>query len=138
MSQSDYIKYRKISTQLKLDASRNQLPVFDSSTYLDYKDYVLENTIVDTNITYNMLIPSGKQIVFGMERRVNNCPTTYECVNTNKRANRTPLPHVYYTPKNAPLNWKQKKNAAWLKTPCNCCLHSKNTLKNICKCKTGV
>ena len=138
MSQSDYIKYRKISTQLKLDASRNQIPVFDSSIYLDYKDYVLENTIVDTNITYSMLQPSGKQIVFGMERRVNNCPTTYECVNTNKRANRVPMPQVYYTPKYTPLTWKQKKNAAWLKTSCNCRLHSKNTLKNICKCKTSV
>ena len=138
MSQSDYIKYIKISTQLKLDASRNQLPVFDSSTYLDYKDYVLENTINDTNITYNMLTPSGKQIVFNMERRVTNCPTTYECINTNKRANRVPMSQIYYTPKYIPLNWKQKKNAAWLKTPCNCCLNSKNTLKNICKCKTSV
>ena len=69
MSQSDYIKHLKTSTQLKLDASRNQLPVFDSSVYLDYKEYVIENTVIDTNITYNMLLPSNKQIIFGMEKK---------------------------------------------------------------------
>lgn len=138
MSQSDYIKHLKLSTQLLLDAGKNKLPVFDSSVYLDYKDYVLENTIVDTNITYSTLTPSGKQIVFGMERNVTNCPTTYECVNTNRRANRTPLPSVYYTPTPQPLNWKEKKNAKWLKTPCDCRLNSKNTLRNICKCKISI
>ena len=138
MSQSDYIKHIKISTRLQLDASRNQLPVFDSSTYLDYKDYVLENTITNSKVVYNLLNPSGKQIVFGMERRVNNCPTTYECINTNKRLNRTPMSSIYYTQKPQPLTWKQKKNASWLKKPCNCKINSINTLKNICKCKEGV
>jgi len=136
MSQSDYIKFVKTSSRLRLDASRNQLPVFDSSTYLDYKEYVLENTIPNNKIVYHMLKPIGKQIVFDMELKTANCPTTYECINTNKRANRKPLPPIYYTPKSQPLNWKQKKNAAWLKTPCNCCLNSVNTLRNVCKCKT--
>ena len=137
MSQSDYIKYLRISNQLRLDASRNQPPVVDSSTYLDYKEYVLENTIVDNNISYNLLTPSGEQIVFGIERRPQNCPKIRQCINTNLRANRKPLPSVYFTPTPQPLNWRQKKNASWKKNGCICCLDSVKTLQNICKCKTA-
>jgi hypothetical protein len=32
MSQSDYLKYLKVSTQLSLDASKNQPPVYNPST----------------------------------------------------------------------------------------------------------
>jgi hypothetical protein len=137
MSQSDYIKYLRVSNQLRLDASRNQTPVFNASTYLDYKEYVLENTIVDKNICYSLLTPSGEQIVFGMERRPKNCPKTYECVNTNLRANRKALPTVYFTPTPQPLNWKQRKNAPWLKNGCICSLDSIKTLKYVCRCKTA-
>ena len=137
MSQSDYVKYRRISTQLLLDASKNQLPVMSSTNYLDYKEYVLENTIKNTSVISNLLTPSGEQIIFNMEKRAAKCPTTYECVNTNKRANRTPLSTVFFTPVPQPLNWKQKKNASWLKNECNCCLNSVKTLRNICKCKTS-
>ena len=84
------------------------------------------------------MTPAGEQIVFGMERKTTNCPTTNECKNTNNRANRVPLPSVYYTPKPIPLTWKQKKNASYLKTGCNCKLHSVRTLKYACKCKTSV
>jgi hypothetical protein len=77
MSQSDYIKYRRISEQLQLDASKNQLPVMTQTNYLDYKEYVLENTIKSTSIVYNLLTPSGEQIVYVMEKRAATCPTTY-------------------------------------------------------------
>lgn len=137
MSQSDYIKYRRISTQLSLDASRNQMPVTSSTNYLDYKEYVLENTIQNKNIIYNLITPTNEQIIFNMERRTANCPTTYECVNTNKRSNRVPLSQVYFTPKPQPLNCKQKKNAPWLKNGCICKLNSVKTLRYICKCKTS-
>ena len=137
MSQSDYIKYRRISVQLQLDASRNQLPVMTSTNYLDYKEYVLENTIKSSSIVYNLLTPNGEQIVFGMEKRPANCPTTYECINTNKRLNRKPLPSVYFTPTPQPLNWEQKKNAKWQKNGCICALNSVNTLRYICNCKLG-
>jgi len=135
MSQSDYIKYRRISVQLQLDASKNQLPVMNSTNYLDYKEYVLENTIKSNSVIYNLLTPSGEQIVFGMEKRTAGCPSTYECINTNKRANRVPLPSVYFTPKPQPLNWEQKKNANWQKNECICGLNSVRTLRYVCKCK---
>ena len=113
------------------------MPVTSSTNYLDYKEYVLENTIQNKNIIYNLITPTNEQIIFNMERRTANCPTTYECVNTNKRANRVPLSQVYFTPTPQPLNWRQKKNAPWLKNGCICKLNSVKTLRYICKCKTS-
>jgi hypothetical protein len=136
MSQSDYLKYLRVSTQLSLDASKNQLPVFDPSIYLNYKEYVLENTIKNNNITYNLIKPDKEVIIFDMEKNPNNCPTTYECINTNNRKNRIPMSNVYFTPKYQPLSWKQKKNAYWEKNSCICKLNSINSLRYICSCKT--
>jgi len=131
MSQSDYIKYRRISEQLQLDASKNQLPVMTQTNYLDYKEYVLENTIKSNSVVYNLLTPSGEQIVFGMEKRAANCPTTYECINTNKRLHRVPLPSVYFTPTPQPLNWFQRKK--WQNNGCICKLNSVISLPYVCK-----
>jgi hypothetical protein len=139
MSQSDYLKYLRVSTQLSLDASKNQLPVFDPSKYLNFKEYVLQNTIKDaSSVTYNLIRSSGEVLIFDIERNPINCPTTYECINTNKRSNRIPMPGVYFTPTAQPLNWKQKKHALWKKNGCVCQLNSINTLRNICNCKTKV
>jgi hypothetical protein len=138
MSQSDYLKYLRVSTQLSLDASKNHLPIFDPSTYLNYKEYVLENTIENDNIIYNLIKPAGEKIVFDIERNPKNCPTTYECINTNKRLNRIPMSSVYFTPTSQPLNWKQKKNASWKKNGCICQLNSVKTLRYVCNCKIKV
>jgi|LauGreSBDMM110SN_4_FD.fasta_scaffold70706_2 hypothetical protein len=136
MSQSDYIKYLRVSTQLLLDSSKNQLPVFTSKDYLEYKEYVLENTIKNTKIINNLLTPSGEQIIFGIERKTNDCPSMNFCKNTNLRLNRKPLSNVYFTPTPQPLNWKDKKNASWKKNGCICSLNSMNTIKYVCNCKT--
>jgi len=129
MSQSDYIKYLRVSNQILLDSSKNQMPVLNSKDYLEYKEYVLENTIKNSNIIYNLLTPSGEQIIFDMERRTKNCPTMPFCSKTNTRLNRKPLSNVYFTPTYQPLNWKMKKNR------CICSLNSINTLKYVCNCK---
>jgi hypothetical protein len=134
MSQSDYIKYLRVSKQL-LDSTKNQLPVFNSKDYLEYKEYVLENTIKNSNIIYNLLTPSGEQIIFDMERRTTNCPSIPFCKNTNTRLNRKPLSNVYFTPKPQPLNWKLRKNASWKENGCVCSLNSINTLNYLCNCK---
>jgi hypothetical protein len=138
MSQSDYLKYLRVSTQLSLDLSKNITPILNPSTYLDYKEYVLENTIINDSITYNLIKPDGEVIIFDIQRDPNNCPTTQECINTNNRLNRTPMPTVYFTPRTQPLNWKQKKNAPWKKNHCLCKLNSINTLRFICSCKTKI
>ena len=138
MSQSDYLKYLRVSTQLSLDASKNQPPVFDPSTYLNYKQYVLQNTIKNTSITYNLIKPVGKVLIFDIEKNPTNCPSTYQCINTNNRLNRIPMSNVYFTPTPQSLNWQQKKDASWKKNGCICQLNSINTLHNICNCKTTV
>lgn len=136
MSQSDYIKHLRVSTKLLLDSSRNQLPVFTSQDYLEYKEYVLENTIQNSKIINNLLTPNGEQIIFNMERKTTNCPTMLLCKNTNKRLNRKPLSNFYFTPQ--PLNWKIKKSLSesLFNKGCICSLKSKNTLKYVCNnCK---
>ena len=138
MSQSDYIKYKRVSTQLYLDASYNQSPVFTAQTYLDYEQFQLENTIKNWSNNYRLMTPSGEQIVFNMEKRVSKCPTFQICSGTNIRPNRVPLPQVYFTPKNLPLNWRKKNKASNLKNECICSLNSINTLKYACRCKTAV
>jgi len=138
MSQSDYLKYLKVSTQMSLDANKNQLPIFEPSTYLNYKEFVLQNTIKNTNITYNLIKPIGEVIVFDIEKNPINCPTINECINTNNRLNRKPMSSVYFTPKIQPLNWEQRKNAIWKKNGCVCNIHSVKSLQFVCNCKTKV
>jgi hypothetical protein len=139
MSQSDYIKYKRVSTQLYLDANNNESPVFTSQNYLDYAQFTLENNTVNLCNTYNLMTPSTSQIVFNMEKQkeTTNCPSMLICKNTNRREHRIPLPSVYFTPTPQPLNWYEKKHAKWLKNGCICSLNSINTLRYICNCKTS-
>jgi len=149
MSQSDYIKYKKVSTVLSVDnrSTRNKLqPVLNSQEYSDYKEYVLENTILNSKTVYRRVVPSTLQVVLDMEKKksvvqnmgtsLSNCPSFLLCKSTNLRKNRVPLLGSRFTPQ--PLNWQQTKNASWKKTGCNCILDSKYTDENICKCKSAV
>lgn len=148
MSQSDYIKYKKVTTVLAVDKGTAQPPVLDSQKYSDYKEYVLENTVANSKLVYRRIVPSNTQIVLDMEKKksaVQNmgtstvvCPSFLLCKNTNQRKNRVPLSSVYFTPIPQPLNWQQTKNASWKKTGCKCILDSKYTNANICSCKLAV
>lgn len=92
MSQSDYIKYKKISTELK----NNKLPtILDPHNYSSYKEYALENTIQNTKFTYNQLQPANKTVIFDIEKKVTNCPTFLICSGTNARLNRPIYPQTY-------------------------------------------
>jgi hypothetical protein len=151
MSQSDYIKYKKVSTVLSVDnrSTHNNLkPVLNSQDYADYKEHVLENTVINNKIVYRRVVPSTVQVVLDMEKKkslvqnmgtsLSNCPSFLLCKNTNTRKNRISLLGSLFTPTPQPLNWQQTKNASWKKTGCNCILDSKYTDENICKCKLAV
>lgn len=127
MSQSDYIKYKRVSNQLR---NEKQPPVFSSQTRLDFEQYALENTIVNTVPALNRLVPAGSQRVFHMDKVVGNCPTFPVCQNTNLRTNRLPMSSVYFTPTPQPNNIKIVNNSANMRTGCDC-------TSNICKCKVG-
>ena len=87
-SQSDLIKYNKISTQLleikKLDS------VLSSKDYIDFKQYTLESKITNKKPVLNQLTLSGDIIIFGMEKNVSKCKTIvdFSMCTTNTRGNR--------------------------------------------------
>lgn len=88
MSQSDYIRYKKLSNQLLHVKQWN--PVLDAQDYINYKEYYLESNISNTKTTLNKLNIEGYSTVFNMNKNISNCPTyIYKvCKNTDKNANR--------------------------------------------------
>ena len=146
MSQSDYLKHKKMSTRLRIDNdTTSQPPVFASNVLTQNQQYSLSNSITNTKPRYNQLVPSNTQLIFNMEKTVSNCPTFPVCKDTNLRTNRVPMtcradPTV---PTPEPLNiwnrgWDSDASAsANLKTGCKCILHSRHTDGNTCSCKVG-
>ena len=65
MSQSDYIRLKRVSQKLKdLNQSPNVPYQISPSEYVEYTNYQLSNTIVNTNINYNKLNPAHTIAVF--------------------------------------------------------------------------
>jgi hypothetical protein len=146
MSQSDYIKNKRVGTVLQQFNANpaNDPAVLESQDYVNYKEYSLVNSVVNTKPIFSELTQTNYTVVFDMEKAVSTCPTFPICKNTNTRANRMPLSTVYFDPVPQPLSIKAMKNAANLKTACKCILNSKYTDKNkinkeinVCKCKIG-
>ena len=91
MSQSDYIKYKRVSVELK-NQSENLTPVIGSGQYINYKAFTLENTIISSKIDYMKLQPSSGVNVFGMQKNNPTSCTNFKiCSGTNSRVNRKPL-----------------------------------------------
>lgn len=140
MSQSDYLKYKRVSTRLRVDNdTTNQPPVFASATLTQNQQYALSNSITNTKLRYNQLVPSGSQPVFSMEKVVTNCPTFPVCKDTNTRTNRVPMtcradPSV---PTPGSLDIETRNEAINMRTGCKCILNSRHTDGNICSCKLG-
>lgn len=87
MSQSDYIKHKRLSSVLK---EVNKLsPTLDSQQYTSYKEYSLENNVTSAKNVYYKFIPQGTQFVYGMViRNAGNCTDMVFCKGTNGRENR--------------------------------------------------
>jgi hypothetical protein len=112
MSVSDYIKYKRVGTQLNdiLPNSKKQAPpVFNDQMYIDFKQYTIENQIPDTKLVENSLIPTGSNLIFDMMKVVSSCPAFPVCTNTNARTNRVPMSKVYYNQKQPATYIKQKQ-----------------------------
>jgi hypothetical protein len=89
MSQSDYIRHKRISNEL-IDQSK-LFPVLNARQYTDYKEYSLENTIYSSNLTYSKIIPNNTPVVFGIQyTNANTCPPFILCSGTYARPNRIP------------------------------------------------
>jgi len=142
MSQSDYLKYKRVSTILKVNNNtKKQPPVFDSSDYLNNVEFSLENSVVNTKLVLNRLtsnVGTATPIpIFGMDKVVGNCPTFPICKNTNLRTNRVPMSPVFYDPTPQPLSIEKRNEAVNLKTSCKCKLSSKYTDGKKCACSVG-
>lgn len=141
MSQSDYIKFKKISTQLSVDNSTAQnnvinsqnAPVLESQNYTDFVEYALENKIANTKIIYHQITPPGKRIVMDMEKTITHCPSFIVCNGTNTRPNRRPMSQGYNNATPIPLSIKKTKNVSNQKNGCICAQNSAK-YTNSCKC----
>lgn len=113
MSQSDYIKYKRVSTELRIDNNKTKMqPVINQSGYNDYKQYTLENTIVNTKTVLNRITPQKAQVVFNMDKVVSGCPAFSNCAGAKySRNNRVKMSSAYFTPIPQPLSWKKVKTA---------------------------
>lgn len=142
MSQSDYLKYKRVATILKIDNNTSKQPaVFSSGVYTNNIEFTLENTIVNTKIVSNRItgnVGSTTVIpIFGMDKVVTECTSFPVCNNTHLRTNRVALPTVRYDPKPQPLSIDKRNEASNLKTDCKCAANSKYTDGNKCKCSLG-
>lgn len=130
MSQSDYIKFKRISTELRKGVTE---PVLSAQNYIDFKQYNIENNIVSTKPDYRQPSLLGVINIFDINRNVLFCPMFNTCSNTNTRPNRVPLPNVYFTPKYVPKYVKHPVNE---KNQCDCRINTKpNDKFAVCRCK---
>jgi hypothetical protein len=88
MSQSDYIRYKKTTNQLKEVGKLD--PILASQDYITFKQYTLESSIVNTIATLNQLAVPNHNRVFNIERKIISCPINNFkiCNNTQNRPNR--------------------------------------------------
>lgn len=90
MSQSDYIKRKRVATEL--NAQTKLHPVIESGQYVDFKEFALQNTISSDKLQYQKISPLNGINVFGIQlATTQNCPTFIICEGTNYRVNRRPL-----------------------------------------------
>jgi len=129
MSQSDYITYKRTQNIW----NNGKLPsVLEPSTYQSLVDYSMENTVMNTKVTYSQLIPPNTQNIFSMEKSQDLYCTPFPlCTNTNQRTNRKlnigPIASIQ------PSNYTkiQTKYCCHCETGRNCICN-----KRICKSKT--
>lgn len=126
MSQSDYIRYKKTGVQLK-DLKRED-PVLTNTLYRAFIAYNLENTITNTKVVYNQLIPPGRQIIFNIDKVATKCPQFIYCRGTQARSNRRLLLRPQIVPRmpkkyiKHPVNYKYhyKMRCKCRNTKCVC------------------
>lgn len=99
MSQSDYLQRKKMGTMLTQDNQSKMQKTLDSTHYTLFKQYSLENTIVNKSNTYNQMVRPNALTIFDMEVvQPDQCPQFETCRNTQDRANRTPSDPIAFNP----------------------------------------
>ena len=97
MSQSDYIEYKKRATELK--EQKKLQPVLSEDDYCAFKQFSLENTVLNTSPTYNELVPTNTKIIFDTARSNTATCSQFICGNgTQARPNRVPMGQAHFEP----------------------------------------
>lgn len=88
MSQSDYIRYKKTSN--KLSEVKKMDNILSSQDYIEFKQYTLESSIVNTLPTLNQIALPNQNRIFDIERKITSCPINNFkiCNKTQNRPNR--------------------------------------------------
>ena len=101
MSQSDYIKYKKTSNELKF--LKKYPSVLTSGDYTDFNQYSLENKVINKKLLSNQITLDGKQVIFNMElKSAINCPAFCPPSKDVPRSNRVlnavsvPVPNEFH------------------------------------------
>ena len=151
MSQSDYLKSKRISNLLRIDNEKvnnvtKQPAVFTSQDLQNYKQYALTNTIVNTKPTLNRLTPKLRQRVYDMDKAVSGCPSFIVCKDTQDRNNHVWSSAGYFgatmandTAKSSLVNIRTywDNEPANLKTECNCAVGNRAEGSYACACAMG-
>ena len=151
MSQSDYLKSKRISTLLRIDNQKvnnvtKQPAVFTSQDLQNYTQYALTNTTVNTKPTLNRLTPKLRQRVYDMDKVVSGCPSFIICKDTQQRNNRVLSSRGYFgatmannTTKSSLVNIRTywDNNPSNLKTECNCAVGNRTEGSYACACSMG-
>jgi len=99
MSQSDYLQRKKLGTILNPTNQIKLGKTLDSEDYTLFKQYSLENTVINTSNVYNQIVHPNSSIIFNMEVDTpSKCPQFAVCANTQRRANRTITDPVAFNP----------------------------------------
>lgn len=123
MSQSDYIEYKKRATELK---EQTKLPpILSGDDYCAFKQFSLENTVINTKQTNNQLIPPNTKIIFDSPIFKLDCSgSKFICgQGTQARPNRQQLSQVYIEPKQPSIYVKHPKIVC-----SNCCTDTVNSI----------
>jgi len=97
MSQSDYIQYKRNAVELKYQTKLQ--PVLDALDYTEFKQFALQNAVLNTRPRYNELIPTNTKIIFGMENaKTAACTRFLIDSGTQSRPNRVKLRSAYSNP----------------------------------------
>jgi len=89
MSQGDYLQRKKLGTVLNIQNQSKFPKSLASEDYTLFKQYSLENTIINTSNVFNQIVSPNSMTIFNMEvSTASTCPQFQVCNNTQERENR--------------------------------------------------
>jgi hypothetical protein len=97
MSISDYLKYKRVTNELKQVAKYP--PVLSASDYTDFKEFAIEKDLAYINNTQGYTSPvNNNGAIFGMSLKTSDCATFPLCMQTQTRPNRVSMAEIYADP----------------------------------------